>query len=241
MAEDIEKFKYVIDYSFTNKALLREALTHRSYAVENNLNYDNQRLEFLGDAVLELTLTEYLYHLYPATSEGDLTKMRSALVQQEALAQLAKHLKIGRFLLVGHGELDAGGNERESTLSDLFEALLGAFYLDAGFEQVKAFIKTLIKAEFPEPKKLLLGLNPKGLLQEYAQRKWSKTPEYTIIQITGPDHNPKFEVEVKIGKISSRGIAQNRKMSEFKAAQNALIQIAQTDNTLNDLLGLSQK
>ena len=166
MAEDIEKLKDKLNYTFQNRALLREALTHRSYAVENHLSYDNQRLEFLGDAVLEIVLTEHLYHLYKEYNEGLMTKMRSALVQQDALARLARKLELGSFLITGKGELESGGTERDSTLADLFEALLGAYYLDAGFDAARQFILAQFNAEFPEPHRLLTGLNPKGILQE---------------------------------------------------------------------------
>jgi ribonuclease-3 len=236
MAEDIEKLKNTIDYNFNDKALLREALTHRTYAVENGLKYDNQRLEFLGDAVLEIVLTEYLFKLYPELPEGKLTKIRSAMVRQDALAILARGLELGKFLLAGRGELENGGNDRDSTLSDLFESLLGAYYLDAGFEHVKEFILRVMKEQFPEPVKLLFGLNPKGILQEYSQKRWGLSPAYEILDISGPDHEPVFKVEVKVGKISSTGEAGSRKLAESTAAKNALLQIAESDPDLAEML-----
>jgi ribonuclease-3 len=236
MAEDIEKLKNTIGYNFKDKALLREALTHRTYAVENGLKYDNQRLEFLGDAVLEIVLTEYLFKLYTELPEGKLTKIRSAMVRQDALAILARELELGKFLLAGRGELENGGTDRDSTLSDLFESLIGAYYLDAGFENVKEFILRVMKEQFPEPVKLLFGLNPKGILQEYSQKRWGLSPTYEILDISGPDHEPVFNVEVKVGKISATGEAGNRKLAESTAAKNALLQIAETDTELAEML-----
>ncbi|MCK4981534.1 MAG: ribonuclease III, partial [Victivallaceae bacterium] len=122
MPEDIEKLKLKINYNFKNKALLREALTHRTYAVENSPPYDNQRLEFLGDAVLEIILSEYIFQLYPDAQEGELTKMRSAMVNQNSLATLARNIELGAFMITGKGEKESGGSERTSTISDLFEA-----------------------------------------------------------------------------------------------------------------------
>ncbi|MCP3964981.1 MAG: ribonuclease III [Lentisphaerae bacterium] len=235
MAEDIEKFKKQIDYNFKNKALLREALTHRTYAVENDLKYDNQRLEFLGDAVLEIILSEYLFNLYPNAAEGEMTKMRSAMVNQDSLAILARKMDFGKFLLAGKGEIESGGCERDSTLSDLFEAITGAFYLDAGFETIKKFIIELFKKEFPEPEKLLLGLNPKGMLQEYSQKKWGEAPAYEVINVSGPDHNPLFEVEVKVGQISATGQASSRKNAESQAAKTALLRLAESDKSLMEM------
>ncbi|MFA7230254.1 MAG: ribonuclease III [Victivallaceae bacterium] len=236
MPEDIEKLKLKINYNFKNKALLREALTHRSYAVESSLKYDNQRLEFLGDSVLQIILTEYLYLQYPSEPEGTMSKIRSAMVQQETLAQLARKFNLGAFLLVGRGEQETGGNDRDSTLSDLFESLLGAYYLDAGIDEVKKFILDVMLEEFPEPIKLLSGLNPKGILQEYSQRKWGMAPEYTVINVTGPDHSPCYEVEVKVNKVVATGTAKNKKQAESKAAKNAVELIAEFDSSIKDIL-----
>jgi ribonuclease-3 len=230
MPEDIQKLKNTIKYDFKNKALLREALTHRTYAVENSLNYDNQRLEFLGDAVLEIILSEYLFQLYPDSREGELTKMRSAMVNQSSLATLARKLDLGNYMIVGKGEKENGGIERASTLSDLFEALLGAMYMDSDLDTVRAFVLRLVKEEFPEPEKLLIDLNPKGILQEYSQKEWNEPPEYTILSVSGPDHAPSFNVEVKVGEHSARGSASNRKQAEIEAAKNAIMIISENDS-----------
>ena len=229
MPEDIEKLKLKINYNFKNKALLREALTHRTYAVENSLPYDNQRLEFLGDAVLEIILSEYIFQLYPKAKEGELTKMRSAMVNQHSLATLSRNIELGTFMITGKGEKENGGCDRDSTLSDLFEALIGAFFLDADLKTVKEFVLKLVKKEFPDPHKLLLDLNPKGLLQEYSQKKWNEPPIYEILSVNGPDHAPTFTVEVIIDQIRASGTASSRKQAEIEAAKSAIAIISEKD------------
>jgi len=228
MPEDIEKLKFKIGHDFKNKQLLREAMTHRTYAVENSLPYDNQRLEFLGDAVLEIILSEHLFLLYPDAREGELTKMRSAMVNQNSLARLARNIELGGFMITGKGEKESGGCDRDSTLSDLFEALIGAFYLDTDLETVKTFIVKLIEDEFPEPEKLLLDLNPKGILQEYSQKKWNSPPIYEILSVSGPDHAPVFTVEVIVDQLRASGTASSRKQAEIEAAKNAIVMISET-------------
>ena len=218
MPEDIEKLKTVLNYRFNNRSLLKTALTHRSFAVENGLKYDNQRLEFLGDAVLEIILTEHLYNLYPDEDEGNMTKMRSAMVREETLAEFARKIQLGNFIYMGKGEMENGGNERNSTLADLFEALLGAWYLDGGMQIVKDFIMGLVNEFFPDPAYLLRSINPKGLLQEYSQKQWGATPVYSVLQTYGPEHNLTYEVEVKIDKYCFTGTAQSRKNAESAAA-----------------------
>jgi ribonuclease-3 len=229
MPEDIEKLKLKINYDFKDKALLREALTHRTYAVENSLPYDNQRLEFLGDAVLEIILSEYLFKLYSDAKEGELTKMRSAMVNQQSLATLSRNIELGTFMITGKGEKESGGCDRDSTLSDLFEALLGAFYLDADWDTVKKFVLELVKKEFPDPDKLLLDLNPKGILQEYSQKKWNEPPIYEILSVCGPDHAPVFTVEVTVDQVKTSGTASSRKQAEIEAAKNAIVIISASD------------
>jgi ribonuclease-3 len=232
MPEDIEKLKFKIGHDFKNKLLLREAMTHRTYAVENSLPYDNQRLEFLGDAVLEIVLSEHLFLLYPDSREGELTKMRSAMVNQSSLAKLARNIDLGSFMITGKGEKESGGCDRDSTLSDLFEALIGAFYLDTDLDTVKTFILKLVKEEFPVPEKLLLDLNPKGILQEYSQKKWNEPPVYEILSVNGPDHAPVFTVEVIVDQLRASGTASSRKQAEIEAAKNAIMMISQTDTEL---------
>jgi ribonuclease-3 len=219
----IPELEKKLNYQFENKSLLKEALTHRSYAAEKELDYNNQRLEFLGDAVLEIIVTERLYFLYPKALEGDLTKMRSALAQQEALATMASELELSEYIYMGKGELEAGGNKRQSTLSDTFEALLGAIFLDSGMENAKNFLLPLIIKFFPDPSEMLEDLNPKGSLQEYTQKTLGATPRYKILEVTGPDHAPYYKVSVHVrDKQLAEGAASNRKAAETEAAKKAL-------------------
>lgn len=233
MAADLEQVGNSINYRFGNRALLREAFTHRSYAMEAKLKYDNQRLEFLGDAVLEIILSEYIYHLLPEATEGRMTKLRSALAQESALAAMARLLSLGDFLLMGRGEKEAGGENRDSTLCDLFEAVLGAIYLDGGLEAARDFALYAVKETFPEPEKLLVLLNPKGTLQEFSQSRWGIPPEYTVIDKQGPDHHKQFTCRVRIGQYEADGSGASRRLAEGEAARAVIEKIAETDQTIN--------
>ncbi|MBS1370947.1 MAG: ribonuclease III [Lentisphaeria bacterium] len=229
MARSINELKDRLGADIPWSSRLTEALTHRSYAVENSLPYDNQRLEFLGDAVLEIALTEYLFDLYPDCDEGAMTKMRSALVREPALAALARKLELGEYLLVGRGEQEAGGAGRDSTLADLFEAVLGAIYLDGGFDRVRRFILDMFNAEYPEPRSLLSSINPKGLLQEYSQRRWGQPPVYSVLRTTGPEHLPVYEVEVALHGYIAFGRAASRKQAESAAAQQLYLYLTEQE------------
>ena len=234
MAEDIEKLKKKLKLDFHKPALLKEALTHRSYAVENKLAYDNQRLEFLGDAVLEIILTEYLYSVYPEADEGVMTKMRSALAQQEAIAKLARVLELGKYMYIGRGEAASGGSDRDSTLCDLFEAVLGACYLDGGMVFARELVLDLVKTEFPAPHRLLSDLNPKGTLQEYTQHKFGHAPGYTVLGVEGPEHNPVYTVSAAIGENTASGQGGSRRQAEFAAAKALLDKLAVHDPSVRD-------
>jgi ribonuclease-3 len=233
MAEDIEKLKYRIGYEFKNRALLREALTHRSYAVESELKYDNQRLEFLGDSILGMILADWLFKRFAGAHEGALTKMRSAMACMPALARIARHLELGNFILLGHGEIESGGADRESTLSDLMEALIGAVYLDSDFSTVRDWLLKFYEELFPEPKNVLQYGNPKGMLQEYTQRKWGCAPGYSVVSVAGPDHQPRYQVVVSIREFNAEGEAPNRKNAEIQAAKNLLFKLSESDPELN--------
>lgn len=229
MPEDIEKLKKILGGSFRQPTLLKEALTHRSYAVENKLAYDNQRLEFLGDAVLEIILTEYLYAVYPAANEGVMTKMRSALAQQESIAKLARTLNLGAYMYIGRGEAASGGVERDSTLCDLFEAVLGACYMEQGMDFSRKLVLDLIRSEFPPPHRMLSGLNPKGSLQEFTQHKFGRPPVYQVLSVSGPEHNPVYEVEVAVNNRKLTGQGGSRRQAEFAAAAAMLQELTGGD------------
>ena len=236
MPTDIEQLKYRISYTFKNRSLMREAVTHRTYAMENQLKYDNQRLEFLGDAVLEIILSEFIFSRYPTADEGMMTKLRSALAQQDALATLARRLELGDFLLMGHGERDSGGGERDSTLSDLFEALLGAIYLDGGLDPARSFVMESVNTVYPDPAELLARLNPKGTLQEYTQRKWSVAPTYEVIDTTGPDHLKIFTCEATVRDFRGVGSGANRREAECEAARQVIEAIAAKDPDIKKIV-----
>jgi len=197
---------------------LTEAFMHRSYAVEHGIDYDNQRLEFLGDAVLEIIQTEFLFRRCPDAPEGELTKLRSALACESALAEWARRLNLGEYLKVGRGEEDNGGATRSSTLADLFEAVLGAVYLDLGMESARAFVMPLLESSVGDPGELLLEINPKGQLQELTQRRCGKTPIYQVIGVFGPPHQPMFKVEARVGGWVAVGDGSSRKQAESRAA-----------------------
>lgn len=224
MAKDISELLGRFNFEINERALFLEAMTHKSYSAENNLKYDNQRLEFLGDAVLQILLTEYLYLRYPEEQEGQLTKMRSALVRQEAFAKLAKDMHLDEFMRMGRGELRNNGQSRKSTLCDAFEALAGAIYLNAGLAEVSEVVMPMLREGFPDPKELLSDLNPKGMLQEYTQKHCnSERPEYRIDSKKGPDHDCEYTISVLLnGKLVGTGKGKSRKSAEVNAAVDAI-------------------
>ncbi len=223
MSEPLKQLQQVIGYKFKNPELLREAMTHKSYAAEWNVKYDNQRLEFFGDAVVELVLTRHLYTRYPELQEGDLTKIRSAVVNQDSLAKFARAIELGKYMQFGQGEIDSHGSERDSTISDAFEALAAAVYLDGGYDAAEKFILAIFTREIPDPRDMLATLNPKGILQEYVQAACGRHPTYQVLRVSGPQHEPCFEVAVFLdGELLGTGKAQNRKAAEQAAALAAV-------------------
>lgn len=208
--------------SFSNLSLLTRALTHRSYVNENpNSLEDNERLEFLGDAVLDFIVGAWVYHRFPEMPEGDLTKIRSAIVRNDQLATFARRLDLGRALLLGRGEYASGGANRDALLGSAFEALIGALYLDSGLEAVDAFVRPLLE----DAKSFILDEihDPKSRLQEWAQAEKMGTPQYVTIGSSGPDHAKMFEVEVHIqGVTYGRGRGSSKNIAARIAAQTAL-------------------
>lgn len=220
-ANNLPRLEHLLGYRFTNRNLLTHALTHSSYANENRLGREgsNERLEFLGDAVLETICSEFLFNLYPELSEGDLTKKRASLVCESSLALFARRLGIPDFLLLGKGEDSAGGRERDSIISDAVEALIGAIYLDGGFESAKSFVTEVI---FKDSEHLKLFYDSKTILQEIIQAG-SHSVEYRIIQEDGPDHSKIFQVGVFIdGALMGTGTGHTKKAAEQQAAFQAL-------------------
>lgn len=213
-----------IGYKFRNSLLLAEALTHPSLSFERKtFHFDNQRLEFLGDAVLQLVVTHHLYRLFPTFSEGQLTKLRSRIVSREGLKQHAVLLGLGDYLMLGRGEEASGGRERSSTLADAFEALVGAMYLDSDLETVRRFVLRVAGATLGELAKEPTENNPKGELQEILQSLSNVSPAYEVISEAGPDHQKEFVCRVVWeGCELGRGIGQSKKQAEINAAAEAL-------------------
>ena len=205
-----------------NLSLLTRALTHRSFVNENpNTVEDNERLEFLGDAVLDFIVGAWVYHHFPEMPEGDLTKMRSAIVRNDQLARYARSIKLGGALRLGRGELSTGGSERDGLLGSVFEALVGALYLDCGMSAVEAFVHPLL--EKSQDYILAEIHDPKSVLQEWAQAEKLGAPQYTTISSIGPDHAKVFEVEVRIqGVAYGRGHGSSKHVAARIAAQTAL-------------------
>lgn len=208
--------------SFSNLALLTRALTHRSYVNENPDSLeDNERLEFLGDAVLDFVVGAWVYHRFPEMPEGELTKIRSAIVRNDQLAMFSRHLNLGGALRLGRGEFASGGRERDGLLGSLFEALIGALYLDAGLPAVEAFVYPLLN----EAQEFVLDEihDPKSRLQEWAQAEKLGTPQYVTVSSSGPDHAKVFEVEVRIQSLTyGRGHGSSKQVAARIAAQTAL-------------------
>ena len=211
--------------SFRDPSLLAIALTHRSAINErpDEELRDNERLEFLGDAILGAMVAEHLYQVFPAASEGSLTIMRAELVRQSTLAQWARRFGLGDYLVVGHGEEQRGGRERDALLASAFEALLAAIYLDQGYEQVRAVIGPLVSEALPTLSASAQALDPKSELQHRVQARWGVLPVYQVVAVEGPEHQPTFTVEVQAGdRITGRATGRSKQAAEQEAAQRAL-------------------
>lgn len=223
-------FETKIGYTFQDKRLLRQALTHSSFANEKRLNKlaNNERLEFLGDAVLELMSSEFLFHEHEKMPEGDLTKLRASLVCEPTLAMCARELSLGEYILLGKGEAATGGRERESILSDAMEAMIGAIYLDGGFANAKEFIGRFILSDM-EHKKLFF--DSKTILQEIVQNDYKKQLCYDLLSEEGPDHNKQFKVLARMDGIPlAKGTGRTKKAAEQNAAYYSILMLKQGDS-----------
>ncbi|MGI8601587.1 MAG: ribonuclease III [Verrucomicrobiales bacterium] len=220
----MEPLETRMNYRFTNSLLLAQALTHPSLAYETQgAPFDNQRLEFLGDAVLQLIFTRELFLDFPMLDEGTLTKLRSQLVSSNALHRYALRLKLGSYLKMGKGEAASGGRSRPSTLADAFEALVGALYLDSGLAEATTFVLTLCETELQQMDVDPDELNPKGQLQELVQSAAGVSPSYSIVSQDGPDHRKNFVAQVVWdGVILATGSGLSKKQAETAAARQAL-------------------
>ena len=231
---ELKRLEEKLGVKFNKIENLNAAFLHTSYANERNLE-SNERLEFLGDAVLELASSTYLYENFPELSEGQLTKTRASIVCSTTLAKLGKKLGLGKMLLLGHGEEVSGGRERISNLEDTFETVIGALYLDSGWEVAKDYVIRQLAPEFQNAK---IGKNLKDFkttLQEFVQRFPNKKVEYVELGSTGPDHMKTFECAAKIdGKIYGKGTGKSKKLAEQAAAEKTLKMLKKDKNFGND-------
>ena len=230
MSKDLKELEGKIGYKFDDFTLFTKAMIHSSYANEKHLpKYEcNERLEFLGDAVLELVSSEFLFHNNPKLPEGELTKTRASMVCEPALAFCARDLDLGEYLLLGKGEDATGGRKRESVTSDAMEALIGAIYLDGGFANAKEFVLKYILTDI-EHKQLFY--DSKTILQEIVQAGYNEELNYQLIREEGPDHDKRFVVEARIGEKSiGEGMGHTKKAAEQEAAYQALLKLKQQEN-----------
>ncbi len=219
----LELLEERIGYHFKNIALLKQAVTHSSYANEQKINkFQNyERLEFLGDAVLELVSSEFLFHEHTDIPEGEMTKMRAAMVCEPSLAFCARKLELGEFILLGKGEESTGGRKRDSITSDVMEAVIGAIYLDGGIEHAKKFINKTVLADLDDRK---LFYDAKTTLQEVMQRILKKEFTYEVIDEIGPEHDKMFKVRVTLeDECLGEGVGRTKKSAEQQAAYETLL------------------
>jgi ribonuclease-3 len=222
------RFEAFAGISFHDKTLLQRALTHRSYVNESRafLQSDNERLEFLGDAVIDFVIGEHVYHRFPEMREGNLTNLRAALVREETLAEFGRALDLGAFLQLGRGEADSGGRDRPAILCAGFEALIGALFLDQGIHAVKELLFPLVEPVLPELVQTAAAKDAKSRLQEWSQSEYRETPRYTTIADEGPDHDKVFTVQVSIGEtVWGVGFGRSKQLASQLAALSALNQI----------------
>lgn len=220
MKEKLKEFQRIIGYDFKDDRLLIQAVTHTSYSNERRINKseDNERLEFLGDAVLELIVSEYLYSDKEHISEGKMSKQRASIVCEDTLSMCAKDIRLGDYILLGKGEILTGGKERASILSDAFEAIIGAIYLDGGFTNAKEFVHNKVLSGVEDKR---LFFDSKTILQEMTQKD-GKTLKYELVSESGPDHNKEFTVEVLIDDVVvACGSGRTKKAAEQAAAFTA--------------------
>lgn len=223
MPADLSKLMNIIEYQFQNPELLKQAFTHSSYANERKINriQDYERLEFLGDAVLEMITSHALLLMYPNKHEGELSKLRSSLVCEYCLAQCARDLHYPDYVFLSKGERQIGGANRDALLCDLFESVLGAIYLDGGMEPAKAYVEKFLFADMDNKR---LFYDAKTNLQELVQKRDLGEIEYILLDAKGPDHNKHFFVEVSIGGVRyGKGDGQSRKNAEQKAAYKTIL------------------
>ena len=223
-----EELMEKINYRFKNEGYLKEALTHRSFSNENDKTkkFDNEKLEFLGDAVLNLITTEYIYNLEKDKNEGELAKLKSQIISEPVFSAIANDLKLGDYLYLSNGEILSGGRERKSILGDAFEALMGAIFKDSDYYTTKDIALKFLLEKINNLEEIEGTGDYKTILQEVFQSKYRKMPEYELLSTKGPDHNKEFKIAVKLdNKICGVGIGKSKKEAEKNAAREALEKI----------------
>lgn len=223
-----EELMEKINYRFKNEGYLKEALTHRLFSNENDKTkkFDNEKLEFLGDAVLNLITTEYIYNLEKDKNEGELAKLKSQIISEPVFSAIANDLKLGDYLYLSNGEILSGGRERKSILGDAFEALMGAIFKDSDYYTTKDIALKFLLEKINNLEEIEGTGDYKTILQEVFQSKYRKMPEYELLSTKGPDHNKEFKIAVKLdNKIYGVGIGKSKKEAEKNAAREALEKI----------------
>ncbi|MBI5056581.1 MAG: ribonuclease III [Nitrospirae bacterium] len=233
-SENLADFEKAIGYKFRKKSLLKESLTHKSYAHEQQKNHPsfNERMEFLGDAVLELIISEYIYTTYPEYTEADLSRIKAYAVQEATLAEVSIAINIGEYLSLGRGEEMTGGRKKASLLADAFEAVLAAIYLDSSYKKAKEFVLKHLAHKIEELTVTNFIFDFKTKLQEVSQAQFSVLPRYIIHKEEGPEHRKTFEVKVFINQdFFGSGKGKTKKAAAQKAAEAALKKIKKTHET----------
>lgn len=222
MTQPVDKLYKNLYYQFVDKSLLEKALTHRSIGADNN-----ERLEFLGDAILGFVIASELYRCFPNAKEGELSRYRASLVKGETLAVLAGELDLGDFLRLGPGELKSGGFRRDSILANAFEAIIGALYLEGGLHIAEKFIREIYKERIKSISECSSYKDPKTRLQEYLQARRLQLPEYSVVDVAGKSHEQLFKVTCKVSLLmeSVEGEGNNRRKAEQDAAEKVLLEI----------------
>ena len=230
--EDLLVLEDRLGIPISDFSLMGKALTHRSYLNEHpDVIEDNERLEYLGDAVIDLVVADYLFSHFPKMNEGEMTSLRSALVRAETLAEFAQELGVDEVLRLGSGEVENGGRKRTPTLCAAFEAVMGAAYLDAGFHETKKFLVKLIEPKLTFIMENALHKDARSEFQIWAQAKFGDTPKYDVIVVTGPDHDRRFTVQVSVkGEPWGRGTGRSKQIAAHEAAGSAMENVAAVEN-----------
>ncbi len=222
--DEYQDLQSVLKYHFKTPEMLQEALRHSSYANEQTdpALRDNERLEFLGDAVLNLVIGHLLMNAYPHMREGELSRIRAHMVNETQLADLARRLRLGQFLKLGKGEIQSGGHDKNSILANALEALIAAIYLDGGFSAVFTIIQDHFQALIVAAARMTMGLDYKSRLQEALQSAQHEVPQYHVVEESGPDHDKTFRVVMTVGNLRTEGLGKSKKLAEQEAARRGL-------------------